>query len=154
MRGITLDWPQFVMLVLGLCTIAVVVAIMLMRDAPGPLARPGVCEREGYKLAHEKPQRIDGKMPAPKRLRHTAPTYPDLPQGTVGSGSWMGEVLIDPSGTIRHIWPVREVLFTPPFPAFNTSIVDAIRQWQYEPSWFDDQPVFVCMTVTVTIEWR
>jgi hypothetical protein len=119
-------------------------------DAPGP----GVCQREGYALAREEPRRIDGKMPAPTRLHYTAPKYPALPKATVGSGSWTGEVLIDRSGTIRHLWPIREVQFTPPFPAFKASIVDAIRQWQYEPSWFAGQPVFVCMTVTVTVDWR
>ncbi len=72
-----------------------------------PLARAGVCDREG--------------------IRDVRPRYPELPPKTVGSGIWLGEALIDPAGRVAKVWPIREPKLTPPFPPFNAAITDAIR---------------------------
>jgi hypothetical protein len=96
-------------------------------------ARPGVCERNGEKLEGQKPIRVGRSVRAPKKLRNVSPNYPKLPPGTVGTGMWLGEVLISDSGKITHVWPIREVEFRPLFPPFNNAITEAIRQWEFEP---------------------
>jgi hypothetical protein len=116
--------------------------------------RPGVCDRDAEKLLNQKPVRIKSSARAPKKTRDVQPKYPELPPGTTGRGMWMGEALIDSSGRVVRVWPVREVEFTPPFPSFNRAIADAIRQWEFEPLIEQAKPTPVCMTVTVNINWR
>jgi len=98
--------------------------------------------------------RIRGSVRAPKKIRDVRPNYPEAPAGTVGSGIWIGEALINNSGKVVGVWPLREVEFTPPFPSFNSAITDAIRQWEFEPLLVQGKPAPVCMTVTVTINWQ
>ena len=119
-----------------------------------PALRPGVCDREAEKLLGQTPVRVGGSVPAPKKLRDVRPTYPELPLGTLGSGMWLGEALIDSSGKIARVWPHREVRLVPPFPAFNDSILDAIKQWEFEPVVVKGKAVPVCMVVSVNIHWE
>jgi TonB family protein len=116
-----------------------------------PAVRPGVCEREAERIAGQKPVKISRSVRGPKRLRHVAPKYPELPRGTRASGVWVGEAVINNSGKIAQVWPSREVQIVPPFPAFNTAITEAIRQWEFEPLRIVGKPTPVCMTVTVNI---
>ena len=93
-------------------------------------------------------------MRAPKKLRHVPPKYPELPPGTVGSGVWLGEVLINNTGKVAHVWPIREVKFVPPNAAFNSAITNAMQQWEFEPLLIQGKSVAFCMTVTVNINWQ
>jgi hypothetical protein len=117
-------------------------------------ARPGVCEREAEKLVGQKAVRIGRSVHAPKKIRDVPPKYPELPPGTVGSGVWLGEVLINNTGKVAHVWPIREVKLVPPIPAFNNAITDAMQQWEFEPLLFNGKPAAFCMTVTVNINWQ
>jgi hypothetical protein len=119
-----------------------------------PVPRPGVCEREAEKLVGQKAVRIGGSVRTPKKLRDVPPKYPVPPPGTVGSGVWSGEVLINRTGKVAHVWPIREVKFVPGFPAFNNAITDAIQQWEFEPLVDQGKPSAFCMTVTVNINWQ
>ena len=116
--------------------------------------RTGVCDREAERLLDQKPVRIRGSVRAPKKIRDVRPKYPQFPPGTTGSGMWMGEALVNNSGNVVRVWPIREVEFKPPFPSFNNAIRDAIRQWEFEPLIVQGKPVPVCMTVTVNIDWQ
>ena len=99
------------------------------------------CDREAAGLLGEKPVPVGGKLREPKRIRHVQPAYPTSPDGTVGSGIWIGEALIDASGKVRRVWTLAEPQFTPPFPAFSKAVRDAIRQWEYTPTLVDGRPV-------------
>ena len=116
--------------------------------------RPGVCDREAEKLVGQKAVRIGGSVRAPRKLRDVPPKYPEQPPGTVGSGIWLGEALISNTGRVAHVWPIREVKFVPPFPAFNNAIADAMKQWEFEPLLVQGKPAAFCMTVTVNINWQ
>jgi hypothetical protein len=116
--------------------------------------RSGVCEREVEKLVGQKAVRIGRSMRAPKKLRGVPPKHPELPPGTRASGVWLGEILINDSGKIVRVWPLREIRLVPPFPAFNDAITDAIRQWEFEPLLVQGRAMPVCMTVTVNIDWK
>lgn len=120
---------------------------------PSPQIRFGVCQREVEKLVGERPVHVAGKIRPPKKLHDVHPKYPKLPPGATGAGMWAGEALIDTKGNVARVWSIRKVEITPPFPAFNKAIVDAIRQWHFEPVRVDGKAVPVCMTVTVNINW-
>lgn len=120
---------------------------------PSPQTRFGVCQREGEKLVGQRPVQVGGKVRAPRKLNNASPKYPEFPPGTTGRGNWAGEALIDTKGTVVRVWTIREVEITPPLPASNGAIVDAIRQWRFEPFRVNQKPVAGCMTVTVNINW-
>ena len=134
----------------------VLVPCMTLAVAAGEpdTSRPGVCEREGAKIAGMKPVRPGQSIRAPKKVRNVKPSYPELPRGTTGSGMWAGEVLLDTNGNVSHVWAIRKVRLTPDLPTFNQAIVDAIEQWQFEPLIVDGSRAAVCMPVTVNINWQ
>jgi hypothetical protein len=67
---------------------------------------------------------------------------------------WVGEALIDRTGAVTKVWPLRTPSFEPAWPAFNESIAAAIRQWKYAPTMVNGVATPVCMVVTVNIDWR
>ena len=113
--------------------------------------RPGVCEREAESVLGQKPVRVGGSIAAPKKVRDVSPKFPELPPGTTVGGIWLGEVLVDTSGKVSRVWPIREIRVKPPLPAYNSAVTDAIRQWEFEPLLVQGKPVPGCMTVTVNI---
>ena len=121
---------------------------------PPVRAKPGVCEREAIALVGRRPATIAGKVPAPKKIRDVHPKYPQLPPGTTLGGVWVGEFLVDATGKVAHVWTVRPLQITPPFPPFNNSIVDAIQRWEYEPLRVNNGARPFCVTVTVNINLR
>jgi hypothetical protein len=80
--------------------------------------------------------------------------YPKNTLGQKGTGMWVGEALIDRTGAVTKVWPLRTPSFEPAWPAFNESIVAAIRQWKYAPTLVGGVATPVCMVVTVNIDWR
>ena len=117
------------------------------------LATSGVCMREGQKLVGVSPVLIGKSVRQPKKVRNVTPKYPELPLGTTGSGRWIGEVLLDVRGKIVAVWTIHEADLTPPFPAFNQAIVDAIRRWEFEPLMVNERATPACTTVAVMIHW-
>ena len=117
------------------------------------LAKAGVCMQEGAKVVGVTPVQIGKQVPQPRKLRHVAAKYPDVPAGTLRRGVWMGELLVDQQGTVVRIWTIREFEFNPPFPPFNRAIEDAMRQWKFEPLTVKDRRMPVCMTVTHGVNW-
>ena len=117
------------------------------------LSKRGVCERESVAIAGRKVVTIGSKITAPKKTRNVFPKYPAFPPGTVGSGGWVGEALIGSDGKIAQVWTIREVTIKPPLPAFNQAIVNAIRQWEFEPTRIEGVAVPVCMVIAVNIDW-
>jgi hypothetical protein len=124
-------------------------------DAKRPeQAASSACETEGATFVGSKPRMLREWQGPPKKVRDVRPTYPDLPPGTRSSGMWIGEILLDTHGEVSHIWSIRQVRLTPPFPGFNNAILDAVRQWQFEPFVVESQARPLCMTVSVNINSR
>jgi hypothetical protein len=141
---------------IGACVIGVGLLIAIARPVAqeSSIRKPGICARENPKVVGMRPLRTGNGVLTPTKVRAVKPNYPELPKGTVGTGAWVGEVLLSAEGKVSRIWPIHEVQFTPPFPLFNQAIVDAIRQWEYEPTVIKSEATPVCLTVTVSINWR
>ena len=90
-----------------------------------------------------------------KKVRDAAPDYPTR-QGTTKAVSsiWIGEALVDATGTVREVWTIRPLSFDPAWPEFEAAIPAAVRKWSYEPAIVDGVAVPVCVTVSVRIDWR
>ncbi len=105
-------------------SIVIVIAAAISLGAAGQRTFPqGTCDREGKRLLGQKPVRRDRSGRVRPTLRPgSAANTRQVPPGTSGSGIWMAEALIDTSGKVTEVWPLRELRFTPPFPAFNMAI--------------------------------
>lgn len=113
-----------------------------------------LCERRAERMLGQQAIRAGGSVRAPRQLRHVLPSLPELPPGTsVTVSPWLGVVLIDGSGKIVDIWPLRGIESTPSFPPLNDAISAAIRQWEFEPRIVEAGTVPVCMAVTVNVDW-
>lgn len=67
-----------------------------------------------------------------------------------GLGLWMSAAVLQSEPHLDHSpGPAHTA-----FPAFNNTILDAVRQWQFEPFVVESQARPICMTVSVNINWR
>ena len=136
-------------------SLAVVVAAFFLNASAQAGDRPtfaaGTCMKLGQSIVSEQPARAAGKV-APKKTVHVAPQFPPLPTGTsVSGGAWVGEALVDSTGRVAQVWPVRQFQLEPAFPSFNQAVVDAIQQWRFAPLIVSRRATPVCMTVTSLI---
>jgi hypothetical protein len=125
-------------------------AVLASRDES---TRPasGACMAQSAQLVGGQPLKASREV-APKKTLHVAPVFPELPKGTtVGFGPWTGEVLIDQAGTVAKVWQLRGYQLTPAFNAFDQAVIDAIRQWRFEPLQVKGRATPVCMSVTTSI---
>ena len=131
---------------LGTTLLALIVA------AAAEAAPARACVEQSEKLVG---QRAEVAARPLKKLRDAAPDYPTRPGTSRAIASiWIGEALVDKTGTVREVWTIRPLSFEPAWPEFEAAIPAAIRKWSYEPALVDGAAVPVCVTVSVRIEWR
>ena len=132
-------------------------SLLLAEEPKHPRAsrvQPGHCLKVAEQLVGHKAVVPGAKIKPPKKLRNVQPIYPTREPSTAGRGAWLGEALIGTDGRIRDVWALREITFEPPWPEFNDAISNAIWEWKYTPTTVDGEPRPVCMTISVTIDWR
>jgi TonB family protein len=90
------------------------------------------------------PLRVGGDIPAPEKMRDARPIYPPAALAAGIQGVVIIEVTVGPDGRVTdaRVLRTREDILTEP-------ALDAVRQWEYEPTIFQGHPVSVLMTVTV-----
>ena len=99
-------------------------------------------------LPNREPQQVEpvpvgGDIRAPQKTVHVDPIYPAIAiQGRV-EGLVILETIIDVSGNVRGLRVLRSV------PLLDKAAMDAVREWKYEPTLLNGQPVPIVMTVTV-----
>jgi hypothetical protein len=110
------------------------------------------CVEESEKLVG---QRAGVAAQPLKKVRTAVPDYPTRQGSSKALSSiWIGEALVDTAGTVREVWTIRPLSFEPAWPEFEAAIATAIRKWSYEPARVDGTAVPVCVTVSVSIDWR
>jgi hypothetical protein len=117
-------------------------------DAPRSDPRNDPCKYEAPALVGGLPPlSLPGNLLLPQKVRDVRPQYPELPADTILSRTlWIGQVLLDATGKVVHVWTVREL----ELPAINTSITEAVQQWTYTPVTVNGDATPTCMTVRVT----
>lgn len=106
------------------------------RDAP----RPANC---GPSTSEASPARIGGQIRTPRKIRHVAPIYP---QGSPGGIVTIAAVI----GTDGFI---KESTVTNDAPdALARAALDAVRQWEFDPTLLNCEAVDVRMAVTVDFQ--
>jgi TonB family protein len=87
--------------------------------------------------------RVGGSIRAPAKTKDLKPVYPpDAHQARV-QGVVVMEVVIGADGRVSNARVLRSI------PMLDQAALDAVQQWEFEPTLLNGQPVPVIMTVTV-----
>jgi len=91
----------------------------------------------------ERAVRVGGRIPQPTKIRNVQPVYPQIAQRARVQGIVIIEATIDPGGKVKDTRVLRSI------PLLDQAALDAVRQWEYEPTLLNGVAVPVIMTVTV-----
>jgi protein TonB len=89
------------------------------------------------------PLRVGGQVRPPIRIKEVPPVYPAIAKSAQVQGDVVIEATIDEGGKVADARVVKSV------PMLDQAALDAVRQWEYQPSLLNGVPTPVIMTVTV-----
>ncbi|MGB7728067.1 MAG: energy transducer TonB [Candidatus Acidiferrum sp.] len=89
------------------------------------------------------PVRVGGRVKQPTLITRVDPRYPPLAIQTHMQGTVVVDAVIDEHGDVVEV----KVVSGPPL--LIQSALDAVRQWKYQPTFLNDQPVAVQLNVIV-----
>jgi len=90
------------------------------------------------------PLRVGGHVRAPRLIAKVAPSYPPLARQTRVQGDVTVDAVIDTAGN------VVEMQIISGHPLLLSAALEAVKQWKYEPTYLNDQPIPVQLIVVVT----
>lgn len=80
---------------------------------------------------------------SPKRIGYVAPVYPEAAKAARVTGVVIAEVMIDEGGNVASANILRSVA------GLDQAALEAVRQWKYQPTTLNGQPVKTMATVTI-----
>lgn len=89
------------------------------------------------------PVRVGGTIRQPTKLVDVKPVYPDAARQAGISGVVILEIVIDTDGSVKQARVLRSI------PLLDASAIETVKQWRFEPTHLNGNPVPVIMTVTV-----
>ncbi len=89
------------------------------------------------------PFRIGGGIRPPAKIGGPAPAYPPDAREARVQGVVIMDVTLSPTGEVSDVEVLRSV------PLLDEAAVAAVRQWRYEPTLVDGEPVPILLTVTM-----
>ncbi len=98
---------------------------------------------DSAQLRSGEPVSVGGAIKKPSKIKDQPATYPDDAARTRVTGVVVVEAVVGRNGRVRSAQIVRSV------PMLDDAALQSVRQWEYEPTIVDDQPVDVVMHVTV-----
>jgi TonB family protein len=124
--------------------------VTVTRDRSNPPAlpseryapRPATCGPANGR-DNSAPVRIGGQIRQPRKLYHVPPTYPEgSPTGTVRL-----EAIIGPDGLVKETRVANDAP-----DALARAAIDAVQQWEFDPTLLNCEAVDVRMSVTVDFQ--
>jgi len=107
-------------------------------DPPTPPPAP--------KIPKVAPTRVASTVQASRLILKVDPAYPQLARIAHIEGTVIAEARITASGTIDSLRIISGN------PLFFQSVMDAVRQWRYEPTLLSGEPIDVITTITVNFK--
>jgi len=107
-------------------------------DPPAPPPAPKIPIRE--------PIRVGSTLQNSRLVRQVDPVYPILAKRAGVEGTVIAEARITQSGTIDSLRIISGN------PLFHHSVLEAVKQWRYEPAIFNGDPIEVITTITVNFK--
>lgn len=92
------------------------------------------------------PVRVGGRVRPPRQLVKRSPAYPVLARQTKVQGVVTIDAVIDTEGDVVEMRVVSG------HPLLISSALEAVKQWKYEPTYLNDQPIAVQLIVTVNFQ--
>jgi TonB family protein len=89
------------------------------------------------------PIRVGGQIKPPVKIKDVPPVYPAVAQSARVQGDVIIEATVGEDGKIADARVVKSV------PLLDQAALDAVKQWEYQPSLLNGVPTPVVMTVTV-----
>jgi TonB family protein len=89
------------------------------------------------------PVRVGGNIRTPQKLHNVEPVRPKVAEEAGIFGMVILEITIGTDGSVADAKVLRSI------PVLDRAALDAAKQWRYEPTLLNGQPVPVIMTVTV-----
>ncbi len=93
--------------------------------------------------AQAPPIRVGGNIAAPTRTKYVSPVYPAEAANARLRGMVIVEVTVNEQGRVANARILRGIAM------LDTAALDAVRQWEYEPTLLNGRPVPVILTATV-----
>jgi TonB family protein len=126
------DWDRAITLQVGALTETVTVSEPRTNGSPVPPAGP-------------QRVRVGGNVRAPRNVKRVSPEYPASMRDAGREGVVPLEAVIGRDGLVHSV----RVLSANIHPDFALAAADAVRQWRFDPTLLNGQPVEVTMTVTI-----
>ena len=89
------------------------------------------------------PVRVGGNIRPPQKIKNVNPRYPEVAQSAGVQGVVIIEATIGAEGDVTNARILRSISL------LDQAALDAVRQWQFEPTLLNGVPVPIIMTVTV-----
>ena len=90
------------------------------------------------------PFRVGDGIDRPRKIKHVKPVYPVLAMSARVGGNVLIEATIGADGKVHNARVLNSI------PVLDQSALDAVRQWEFEPSRVNGLPVAVTMVIIVT----
>jgi len=112
--------------------------------APPPPPPPPPPKVDVVKPKVEGPQRISSGVQAAKLIKKPQPVYPPIAKSARIQGTVVLQAYIGKDGTIQNLKMVSSAS-----PLLVQSAMDAVKQWVYQPTLLNGEPVDVITEITV-----
>jgi TonB family protein len=89
------------------------------------------------------PVRVGGTIKPPRKIKDVPPVYPPAAQAARVQGVVIIEAVIGTSGRVSEAKVIRSV------DLLDQAALDAVRQWEFEPTLLNGEPIAIIMGVTV-----
>jgi protein TonB len=107
-------------------------------DGPG-----GETASSGPGVGPSGPLRLGSTVAPPKKIKDVRPVYPPLALATQGRGTVILDVTIGTDGKVQDVKVIHSI------PQLDHAALEAVRQWEYEPTRINGALVALIMTVVV-----
>jgi len=111
--------------------------------AAPPQPPPAPTPPPAPKIEHHEPMRISSSLQKSLLIHQVNPVYPDLPRRARIEASIVVEAQISKFGEIDSLRIISGNTL------FNQAVIDAVKQWRYQPTLLNGEPIDVITTITV-----
>jgi protein TonB len=87
--------------------------------------------------------RVGGGIKPPRKIRDVRPVYPPIALAANVSGVVIVETRIGADGGVEDARVLRSI------PLLDQAALDAVKQWRFDPTLLNGQPVPIVMTLTI-----
>jgi len=89
--------------------------------------------------------RAGGNIPQPRKVHHVDPVMPEQARSARVMGAVIVEITVGADGAVQDARVLRSI------PVLDQAVLDAVRQWRYDPPLVNGVPTPVIMTAPVSV---